>query len=54
MPRARKEVLEGWAAVSTSELLFRHDPVGINFEVNTDEYEPKAGTILPRLHACNP
>ncbi len=33
-------------------LLFRHDPVGINFENNTDEYEPEVGTILPRLRSC--
>ena len=32
-----------------SAILFRHDPVGINFEDNTDEYDPEAGTILPRL-----
>jgi hypothetical protein len=35
-----------------SLLLFRHDPVGINFETNTDEYEPEVGTILPRLKEC--
>lgn len=36
------------------EILFREDPIGINFEVNTDEYEPEVGTILPRLHeACS-
>ncbi len=34
-------------------LLFRHDPVGINFEDNTDEYEPEVGTILPRLRSCH-
>jgi len=33
-------------------LLFRHDPEGINFETNTDEYEPEVGTILPRLRSC--
>src|SRR5262249_46858932 len=32
-----------------SAILFRHDPIGINFEDNTDEYDPEAGTILPRL-----
>ncbi len=37
---------------SVVALLFRHDPVGINFEHNTDEYESEAGTILPRLHTC--
>jgi hypothetical protein len=34
-------------------LLFRHDPVGINFKDNTDEYEPEVGTILPRLRSCH-
>lgn len=32
-----------------SELLYRIDPMGINFGTNTDEYEPEVGTILPRL-----
>ena len=31
------------------EILFRNDPIEINFEINTDEYEPETGTILPRL-----
>lgn len=30
------------------ELLFRHDPVGINFGENTDEYRPEAETITLR------
>jgi hypothetical protein len=34
-------------------ILFRHDPVGINFETNQDEYEPEVGTILPRLSTCH-
>jgi hypothetical protein len=33
-------------------LLYHHDPVGINFEINPDEYEPEVGTILPRLQSC--
>jgi hypothetical protein len=33
-------------------ILFRHDPVGINYEHNTDEYEPETRTILPRLTQC--
>jgi hypothetical protein len=28
---------------------FEVDPVGINFEENTDEYEAEVGTVLPRL-----
>ena len=35
-----------------SALLFRFDPIGINFEDNTDEYDPEVGTILPRLPNC--
>ena len=33
-------------------LLFRHDPVGINFEVNEGEYQYEASKILPRLRDC--
>ena len=36
-----------------SALLFRYDPVGINFADNSDEYEPEVGTILPRLRTCH-
>jgi hypothetical protein len=35
-----------------SRLLFAWDPIGINFEFNTDEYEPEVDTILPRLRTC--
>ena len=34
-------------------LLFRHDPIEINFEVNEDEYQIEVDTILPRLHKCH-
>jgi hypothetical protein len=37
---------------AASALLFRHDPVGIVFEHNKDEYVPEVGTILPRLQSC--
>ncbi len=37
----------------TAALFFRHDPISINFESNTDEYEPEVGTVLPRLRACH-
>jgi len=48
-----KELFDELAA-----LLFRHDPLGISFvgnadvKDNADEYEPEAGTILPRLRSC--
>ncbi len=35
-----------------SNILFTEDPMCINFEINTDEYEPEVGTILPRLREC--
>lgn len=37
---------------ATAALLFRHDPIAIDFKTNTDEYEPEAETILPRLREC--
>jgi hypothetical protein len=35
-----------------SSTLFKYDPIGINLENNSDEYDPEAGTILPRLSRC--
>ena len=35
-----------------NKLIFSDDPIGINFEDNTDEYEPEVGTILPLLRNC--
>src|SRR5215475_8865872 len=37
---------------SIAAALFEADPIHINFETNTDEYEPEAETILPRLHSA--
>jgi hypothetical protein len=37
---------------SISEALFNADPARINCEVNTDEYEAEAATIVPRLSAA--
>ena len=34
-------------------ILFKHDPMAIDYEVNTDEYEPEAGTIIPKLADCS-
>jgi len=36
-----------------AEILLKHDPMGIDYEVNPDEYEPEAGTIIPRLSECS-
>jgi hypothetical protein len=35
--------------VDLTAFFFEVDPMGINFEVNPDEYEPEVGTILPRV-----
>src|SRR6266704_494248 len=61
IPRTRDEILEerrklkaeyGELFDSVAALLFRHDPAGVNFEINPDEYQTEAGTILPRLRGC--
>ena len=61
MPQTREEIQEerrrlraeyGHLFDDVQALLFRHDPVGINFETNMDEYDPEVGTILPRLRGC--
>jgi hypothetical protein len=61
MPRTREQILDdrrrlkaeyGELFDAVSVLLYRHDPIGINFGDNQDEYEPEAGTILPRLRSC--
>lgn len=38
---------------TVTDILFKHDPMRINYEDNTDEYEPEAGTIIPRLKSCS-
>ncbi|TAK61701.1 hypothetical protein [Methylobacter sp.] len=47
----RKALKEQYGALFNriSSALFEADPIGINFESNTDEYDPEAGTIIPRL-----
>jgi hypothetical protein len=53
--RRRREELKqmyGVAYQQVSDILFTEDPLAINLEENTDEYEPEVGTILPRLRDC--
>ena len=38
---------------AVSDLMFKHDPIEINFETNADEYDPEAGTVISRLPAAN-
>ena len=41
---------EFFAAVS--KLMFEYDPILINCGENTDEYDPEAGSVIPRLRHC--
>lgn len=53
--RAKREALKtDYQAIfgTISRILFEEDPMGINFDDNTDEYDPEAGTIIPRLASC--
>ncbi len=53
--RARREALRRWYRgwfERVTAILFEEDPIGLDLEVNTDEYEAEAETILPRLEAC--
>jgi len=52
---ARKRLRKKYRGLfdEVSVILFAADPIGINFETNTDEYEPEVGTILPRLSSCS-
>jgi hypothetical protein len=61
MRRTRKQIEEerrqlrkeyGDLFDSITGILFRNDPIGINFGDNPDEYDPEARTILPRLKIC--
>jgi hypothetical protein len=54
-PHARRDALKreyGRLYSRVAAILFEEDPVGINLDDNTDEYEPEADTILPRLKFC--
>ncbi len=35
-----------------SGVMFEIDPMGINFEDNTDEYNPETDLILPKIKEC--
>jgi hypothetical protein len=42
----------GTLFTSISDALFKADPIGINYDTNTDEYEPEARTIILRLSSA--
>jgi len=49
MNRAEIKALYRELYSEVEEILFKIDTMGINFEDNTDEYDPEVDTILPRL-----
>jgi hypothetical protein len=50
----RKRLTGAYKALfeEASAILFRHDPIGLDFETNLDEYDPEVSTVLPRLVTC--
>jgi hypothetical protein len=51
--RGRLRARYGGLLDEISSILFRHDPIGINFDDNTDEYDAEAATVLAGLHRCS-
>lgn len=51
----RERAVEGRAdlVARIEAVLFRADPIGINFETNTDEYRAEAQLIVLRLHEAD-
>jgi hypothetical protein len=51
MNEEREELKRRYGSLfdAVSKALFEDDPIGINFGDNTDEYDPEAGTVIPRL-----
>jgi|tagenome__1003787_1003787.scaffolds.fasta_scaffold19284968_1 hypothetical protein len=46
----RRSAVPEQLATEVEALLYRHDPVGIAFGDNPDEYRPEASSIAARLH----
>jgi hypothetical protein len=43
----------GWLHDKLVEVLFRHDPLGLNYEDNKDEYVPEVRRLLVELEHCS-
>ncbi|AHL76804.1 hypothetical protein CH92_17565 [Stutzerimonas stutzeri] len=52
--KRRKELRETYGSLyeKAEALLFKHDPAGLDFGENLDEYDPEVDAILPQLHLC--
>jgi hypothetical protein len=55
VPNLSTSVFYGYGVLfsSVSKILFEYDPVGINFENNTDEYDPEAHDIIGMIQNKN-
>jgi hypothetical protein len=51
--RDQLKLIYGKFFSDVSNALFQDDPIGINGGSNTDEYEPEAATIIPRLKSAS-
>ena len=50
--RSELRKTHGELLAAVARILFEEDPMGVNYDTNTDEYEPEAGTVIPRLKEC--
>jgi hypothetical protein len=55
MSDRRAELLDEYKELylKVEAILFRADPIYINYRHNSDEYSPEVGTILPRLKTAS-
>ena len=53
MLKRQMQALYGAFFEMVSAVLYQHDPVGINFEDNPDEYDPEATYLLERELTSN-
>jgi|GEM_PF-1357198 len=49
--KVRKQDPQLFKAVSA--VMFKLDPMGINYQTNTDEYDPEVGLLIPQLKKCS-
>ncbi len=54
-PLSQKQLGDEYVAAFSrlSSVLFAEDPAGVNYDDNTDEYDPEALMIVVRLHYCS-
>ena len=50
--KTRRQLKERYAGLYDEilEILFKHDPMELDYQTNSDEYDPEVMAVLPRLH----